>query len=495
MSRHSSLGINPLCHDAGTSSPSPCIPGQMPTFAGDAFLGPSPGPNLLPCLDQNGNAPDVGVHPGSYLLAKDGSGEQSYLPCARAYPPFDRLSGSILPLTPPSMVSGLSLTPFDTSQPLSRQSSAFDFGNGVSMTRHPSSQSFQNGGVSLQDSSLRVEQNTPCARSPTSDPELHFMGSGLVSSHAYAAPPFDFTMFPSPSGDQLMQRSGSNLSFASAWSSPSGVQHPPRETGTNLLENHTATNIRPNFADTLSLPTASQSNLARRTQRRFRIPRPPYRRPRGPKVFCTHCNDQPEGFRGEHELRRHINARHSHVVRKYVCRDPASVGLVSTVSLIQPLSECKACTSGKAYGTDYNAAAHLRRTHFRSKPLRGRNKRPGDERRGGNGGGSWPPMCELKPWIMEVSVACAEDDAAAAAPTISPVQLDDGANHDNHVMALVAGDDVSHPPDFYNPTSFVDDATYGVTAWTETGCTLDQFLAPFDFSAENQVFPGAINNE
>ncbi|KAG6013094.1 hypothetical protein E4U54_007100 [Claviceps lovelessii] len=494
MSTHPSLGMNPLYHNAGASSPSPHVPGHMPTFAGNAFLGPSPGSNLLPCLDQNGNAPDVGVHPGSYLLAKDGSGEQSYLACAQAYSPLNRVSSSILPLTPPSMVSGL--TPFEASQPLSRHSSALDSGNGVYMTRHPSSQSLPTGGVSLQDSSLRVDQNTPCAMSPTSDPELFFMGSGLVTSHAYPAPPFDYTMFPSPTSSPSMQRSGSNLSLASALSLASGgQQHPSRETGTNLLENNMVTSIRPNFADTLPLPTASQSNLAHRTQRRLRIPRPPYRRPRGPKVFCTHCNDQPEGFRGEHELRRHINARHSHVVRKYVCRDPASVGLSSTVSLIRPLSECKACTSGKAYGTDYNAAAHLRRTHFRSKPLRGRNKRPGDERRGGNGGGSWPPMCELKPWIMEVSVVCAEDDAAAAAPTISPLQLDDGANHDNHVMALVAGDDISHPPDFFNPTSFVDDATYGVTAWTETGFTQDQFLAPVDFCDQSQVFPGAINNE
>ncbi|KFY17345.1 hypothetical protein V491_05028, partial [Pseudogymnoascus sp. VKM F-3775] len=64
----------------------------------------------------------------------------------------------------------------------------------------------------------------------------------------------------------------------------------------------------------------------------------------------------------------------------------------------------------------YNAAAHLRRAHFVPKP-RGRNKSgktdEKSEKRGGKGGGDWPPMKELKRWMKEVyesSDAVQQDD-------------------------------------------------------------------------------------
>jgi hypothetical protein len=134
-------------------------------------------------------------------------------------------------------------------------------------------------------------------------------------------------------------------------------------------------------------------------------PKGAYRRPKHPKVFCNLCTDHPEGFRGDHELRRHINAKHEGVVKKFVCRDPATVGIVSNVAVRHPLSKCKACTSGKQYGAYYNAAAHLRRTHFKPKAVRGKNKGANDERRGGKGGGDWPCMTDLKAWFEEVHVA------------------------------------------------------------------------------------------
>ncbi|PNY26039.1 Uncharacterized protein TCAP_04024 [Tolypocladium capitatum] len=118
---------------------------------------------------------------------------------------------------------------------------------------------------------------------------------------------------------------------------------------------------------------------------RFRVP---YPRPLLRRVYCDKCNEYPEGFRGEHELRRHTEAKHSAMVRRWVCCEPEN----ATHHPLQPvvaLSACKACMVQKQYGAYYNAAAHLRRAHFHP-------------HRGGKASGDWPPMSVLKDWMKEV---------------------------------------------------------------------------------------------
>ncbi|TLD33753.1 hypothetical protein PspLS_00732 [Pyricularia sp. CBS 133598] len=148
-----------------------------------------------------------------------------------------------------------------------------------------------------------------------------------------------------------------------------------------------------------------------------------YERPKHPKVHCTKCPDHPE-FRGEHELRRHTDAKHKSTASKWVCRDPRVADPTAEFEgpvPVQPLDQCKHCKGKKLYGAYYNAAAHLRRTHFKEKPVRSRNtgdktkddasaKKADAERRAGHGGGDWPSMDVLKSWMEEIKVKVGDSD-------------------------------------------------------------------------------------
>ncbi|MCJ1430486.1 hypothetical protein MMC29_008404 [Sticta canariensis] len=123
------------------------------------------------------------------------------------------------------------------------------------------------------------------------------------------------------------------------------------------------------------------------------IPKAPYVRPPHDKVMCNLCTDRPQGFRGEHELRRHTDRKHSLVHKAWICQD------ISKDKKF--LASCKKCTSGKKYNAYYNAAAHLRRTHFNPKQKGVKGKMLPKEKRGGKGGGDQPSMETLKLWMVE----------------------------------------------------------------------------------------------
>ncbi|EEA19671.1 hypothetical protein TMatcc_009813 [Talaromyces marneffei ATCC 18224] len=109
------------------------------------------------------------------------------------------------------------------------------------------------------------------------------------------------------------------------------------------------------------------------------------------RTYCHLCSDHPEGFRGEHELRRHIERAHTVIRKFWVCVD------ISPDKNI--LANCKACKNGKKYEAMYNAAAHLRRVHFRHQRDRGDSD---IKRRGGISGSDTPPMDVLKEWMKEM---------------------------------------------------------------------------------------------
>ena len=140
-------------------------------------------------------------------------------------------------------------------------------------------------------------------------------------------------------------------------------------------------------------------------QRKEVIARQPYVRPQHPKLYCDQCAAYPDGFRGEHELRRHFDRAHAEKRKVWICVDPNNI-TTEGYRPARPLNICKQCKQQKQYNVYYNAAAHLRRTHFFPRK-RGRKAR-GEERqsRAGKAGGDFPPIDWLKAngWLEEIEV-------------------------------------------------------------------------------------------
>ncbi len=102
-------------------------------------------------------------------------------------------------------------------------------------------------------------------------------------------------------------------------------------------------------------------------------------RRRVPKVKCAQCDDCPEGFRCEHELRRHIRAKHERFDRKWGLQGLQAPGLAFSIIAANLLGR----------------ADRLRRTSFQLKPSR--NLQNGSSRAGNplEGRADWSPMSLL----------------------------------------------------------------------------------------------------
>ena len=59
------------------------------------------------------------------------------------------------------------------------------------------------------------------------------------------------------------------------------------------------------------------------------------------KLTCTQCNERPSGFRGPHELARHIKRYHSEPLKKWICVDNSADQKM--------LAGCRNCLEGKTY--------------------------------------------------------------------------------------------------------------------------------------------------
>jgi hypothetical protein len=121
------------------------------------------------------------------------------------------------------------------------------------------------------------------------------------------------------------------------------------------------------------------------------------------RLKCPLCTDYPDGFRSEHELRRHTNRVHRKTRKVWVTIDTSPDKTF--------LANCKACQTGKRYNECYNAASHLRRMHFHPHKRGERKMTAAEARRGGKPGDLDPPMEVLKTnWLREVDEMIGDDN-------------------------------------------------------------------------------------
>ncbi|RDI89339.1 hypothetical protein Vi05172_g477 [Venturia inaequalis] len=247
-------------------------------------------------------------------------------------------------------------------------------GAGLSAAPNHSARSRSNSHAQIPSPHTSHDLHSP--QFSTSHPQ--FVSSSQPSSNDTEAP--------------FMARSDSSSSNSSTSSSQSRISRRSHE-----ISQHAQRDLAPKDSSPIDVVKMKRVKSGDGSYKnKAEIPRESqnYKRPQHPKLYCSYCSDHPDGFRGDHELQRHVSRAHpmGHTRKVWVCIDASKDG--------KPfLQNCKACRTEKKYGAYYNAAAQA---HFNPRK-RGRKAKSDAEKRGGKGGGSWPPMDELKEhWIREV---------------------------------------------------------------------------------------------
>lgn len=148
----------------------------------------------------------------------------------------------------------------------------------------------------------------------------------------------------------LMARSDSSSSNSSTSSSQSRISRRFHE-----ISQHAQRDLAPKDSDSVDVVKMKRVKSGDGSYKnKAEIPREAqnYKRPQHPKLYCSYCSDHPDGFRGDHELQRHVSRAHpmGHTRKVWVCIDATKDG--------KPfLQNCKACRTEKKYGAYYNAAA------------------------------------------------------------------------------------------------------------------------------------------
>ena len=206
-----------------------------------------------------------------------------------------------------------------------------------------------------------------------------------------------------------------------------------------------------------------------------------YQRPTHEKIKCTLCNIKPDGYRGPHELRRHMDNKHGATRKVWVCKDLSPDQMF--------LSNCKQCKERKTYGAYYNAACHLRRIHWNPRE-KGKKTDKSGKGRGGNGGGDHPSMNYLKLWMEEIYVPVTRDIPAVEhdpEETDSPNDPTADASQDNLDCATNDFSTTSsaepHQQEHYTPA--YDDEVMQADP-SISNAFLDVFNSPYDDTLRKQ---------
>ena len=263
-------------------------------------------------------------------------------------------------------------------------------------------------------------------------------------------PPEDSTVMKRSSSEEtnrsayrLLDRMGSSNSDMSTQSQGSASQ-PTRKIAPKLSKSASSMSRHSSSSSYEIIRTKSLDGTIKEV---VPIAKAAYVRPQHEKIKCKHCDEKPDGFRGEHELRRHTDRAHGVLRKAFVCID------VSPNK--QFLASCKYCKSGKRYNAYYNAAAHLRRVHFNPKQKGNRKgKSKPAESRGGKGGGDYPSMEICKLWMTEVEELVTPDmlplDDNEQEEEMKPTTLDDLLRSQSDCSQ------VDFPATAYAPSSKID---------------------------------------
>ena len=360
--------------------------------------------------------------------------------------------------TPMTATSDSSLSPASTAltEPMTRSNTNDVLCNSMDMFRMDSIPSYMS-----KDSRLG-EASDDCDQALFSQSMVH----NVYHTISQCYPPALFPEQPHSFAAADMKHSPSSDSEASCHSASyhpsrlsSRVQEPSKTRPLKPKMQHEAASASASPRPKLVTVTGEDGTVRQKAE----IARTTRQQPPRKTTQCPLCNDQPQGFHGEHELRRHIDRQHKGTRKVWICKERQHGDKF--------LENCKSCRNKKTYGANYNAAAHLRRAHFN--PCK--NKRGGrgkkSEGRGGMGGGNTPSMDVLKDFMYEVSEYNHNGKA---------IIVDIPAMDDTHLAVFESGpyDDLPVDEFDYHPLSTEEHFVHDLHPQSMSYCVLPEATMP-----------------